>query len=199
MLEPLFSSKVRLKLLSLFLLNPDKAYYVRELTRRLDERINSVRRELDNLSRMGLLVSRTENRRKYYMVQKNFELYEELRALMLKAGVTPQEKATRQLRSIRGVKLAILSGIFTQQTAPKTDLLIIGNPPKPKLIAAVSELEKSVGKQVRYAVIEKDEYDYRIDMRDQFLHDIFSNDNIKIVNRLKGKIRKSQKAPKVKK
>lgn len=184
MLESLFSSKVRLKLLSLFLLNPDQPFYVRELTRRLDERINSVRRELDNLTRLGLLVSHTEDRRKYYQVDKNFTLYEELRALMLKSGVTPQEKATRQLRAIRGIKLAVLTGIFTQQTAPKTDLLVIGNPPKPKLAAAVDELEKGMGKAVRYAVIDKNEYDYRLDMRDQFLYDILNNDNIKIVDRL---------------
>ncbi len=193
MLESLFSSKVRLKLLSLFLLNPDKSFYVRELTRRLNERINSVRRELENLSKMGLLVSRTENRRKYYMVDRNFQLYEELRALMMKAGVTPQEKAARQLQSLRGVKMAILSGVFTQQTAPKTDLLIVGNPPKPKLRAAVSELEKGMGKAVRYAVIDKDEYDYRIDMRDQFLHDILTNDNIKVVNRIAAKAKSKAK------
>ncbi|MFC1721881.1 transcriptional regulator [Patescibacteria group bacterium] len=196
MLGPLFSSKVRLKLLSLFLLNPDKAFYVRELTRRLDERINSVRRELDNLRKMGLLVSHTENRRKYYMVDRKFELYEELRALMLKAGVTPQEKAARQLQALRGVQLAVLSGVFTQQNVPKTDLLVVGNPPKPKLRAAVSELEKGVGKPVRYAVIDKDEYDYRTDMRDQFLHDILSNENIKVVNRIQAKAGQKVKAKK---
>ena len=184
MLDSLFSSKVRLKLLSLFLLNPDKSFYVRELTRRLDERINSVRRELENLSKMGLLVSRTEDRRKYYMVDRNFELYPELRALMIKAGVTPQEKAARQLQALRGINLAVLTGVFTQQSAPKIDLLVVGNPPKPKLKEAVSELEKGVGKQVRYAVIDRDEYKYRTDMRDQFLHDILSNDNIKVVNRV---------------
>jgi DNA-binding MarR family transcriptional regulator len=196
MLESLFSSKVRLKLLSLFLLNPDQSFYVRELTRRLDERINSIRRELDNLSRLGLLVSRTENRRRYYMVDKSFTLYEELRALMLKSGVTPQEKATRQLQAIRGIKLAILTGVFTQQAAPKTDLLVIGSPPKPKLAAAVAELEKGIGKQVRYAVIDKNEYDYRLDMRDQFLYDILNNDNIRVVDRLIAKATKSTKSKK---
>ena len=79
-LEHLFSSKVRLKLLSLFLLNPDQAYYVRELTRQLSERINSIRRELENLEKLGLLTSKTEDRRKYYQVDKKFEVYNELRA-----------------------------------------------------------------------------------------------------------------------
>ena len=183
-LEHLFSSKVRLKLLGLFLLNPDQNFFVRELTRRLDERINSIRRELDNLEKLGLLVNRTENRRKYYMVDRKFDLYEELRALMLKAGVTPQEKAIRQLRALRGIRKAVLTGVFTQQTMPKVDLLIVGNPPKPKLQSIVAELEKMAGKQIRYSVIDKDEYDYRLNMRDQFLHDILSNEKISVVDKL---------------
>lgn len=184
MLEHLFSSKVRLKLLSLFLLSPDQSFYVRELTRRLNERINSVRRELDNLSKMGLLTFRTDDRRKYYMVDRNFALYEELRALMLKAGVTPQDKATKLLQNLKGVKLVVLTGTFTQQSNTKVDLLVVGSPAKPKLQAAISELEKSAGKQVRYSVIDVDEYEYRINMRDQFLAEILQNEHIKVVDKL---------------
>lgn len=184
MLEHLFSSKVRLKLLSLFLLNPDQTYYVRELTRRLNERINSIRRELDNLQKLGLLVSHTEDRKKYYTVNRDFELFEELRSLIIKSGVTPQEKAMRMLQALKGAHLIILTGAFTQQRLPKTDLLVVGSPKRDKLLGAVAELEKTVGKQIRYSVIDQNEYDYRRTMHDLFLNDIISSEHIKVLDKV---------------
>lgn len=183
MLEHLFSSKVRIKLLSLFLLNPEQAYFVRELTRRLNERINSIRRELDNLQKMGLLVSHTEDRKKYYTVNRDFELFEELRSLIIKSGVTPQEKSMRMLQALKNVQMVILTGVFTQQRLPKTDLLVVGNPKRERLLDAVSELEKAVGKQIRYSVIDHNEYDYRRTMHDLFLQDILTNEHITVLDR----------------
>ncbi len=184
MLEHLFSSKVRIKLLGQFLLNPDKACYVRELTRKLKERINSIRRELDNLSRLGLLEAKTENRKKYYKVNRKFELYEELRSLMLKAGVTPQDKITRQFQCLKGIKLGVLTGMFTQQKIAKTDLLVVGRPNKFKLQKIVEGLEREMGKPVRFAIIDEDEYKYRMNMRDRFLADILSNEHVRVVDKM---------------
>lgn len=191
MLEHLFSSKVRIKLLSLFLLNPEQAYFVRELTRRLNERINSIRRELDNLQKMGLLVSHTEDRKKYYTVNRDFELFEELRSLIIKSGVTPQEKSMRMLQALKNVQMVILTGVFTQQRLPKTDLLVVGNPKRERLLDAVSELEKAVGKQIRYSVIDHNEYDYRRTMHDLFLQDILTNEHITVLD-CAGKKKKTQ-------
>ena len=72
MLKALFSSNTRIKLLNTFLLNTDEEFFIRELTRKLDEQINSIRRELDNLKKIGLLKSKVRNRKKYYYVNKDF-------------------------------------------------------------------------------------------------------------------------------
>jgi predicted transcriptional regulator len=90
MLEHLFGSKTRVKLLSLFLRHPDEAIFVRELTRRVGTQINAVRRELANLVRFGLIrevveegvseegVKRPGLKRKYYKVNKSFSLLPEI-------------------------------------------------------------------------------------------------------------------------
>ena len=54
MVEQLFGSKTRVKLLKLFYSNPNRPFYVREITRKIDEQINSVRRELANLLSIGI-------------------------------------------------------------------------------------------------------------------------------------------------
>ena len=78
MIDALFGSKTRVKLLHLFLNNPNRAFYVREITRKIDEQINSVRRELSNLLSIGIITSDNTNNRLYYEVNQKFEHYEAL-------------------------------------------------------------------------------------------------------------------------
>lgn len=78
MIEQLFGSKTRVKLLQLFYKNPNRSYYVREITRTIDEQINSVRRELANLLSIGIITSDTSNNKLYYEVNQKFEHYNAL-------------------------------------------------------------------------------------------------------------------------
>jgi hypothetical protein len=75
MFEQLFGSKTRVKLLHLFYSNPNRSFYVREITRKIDEQINSVRRELSNLLSIGIIVSEANNNRLYYEVNQSYEYY----------------------------------------------------------------------------------------------------------------------------
>src|SRR5580700_64916 len=81
MVEQLFGSKTRVKLLRLFYGNPNRSFYVREITRRIDEQINSVRRELANLLNIGIIVSDNTNNRLYYEVNQKYEYYAALLAI----------------------------------------------------------------------------------------------------------------------
>lgn len=78
MIEQLFGSKTRVKLLGLFYQNPNRSFYVREITRKIDEQINSVRRELANLLSIGIISSDTANNKLYYEVNQKFEHYQAL-------------------------------------------------------------------------------------------------------------------------
>src|ERR1051326_7065453 len=78
MIEQLFGSKTRVKLLYLFYSNPNRSFYVREITRKIDEQINSVRRELGNLLTIGIITSDSTDNKLYYEVNQKFEHYEAL-------------------------------------------------------------------------------------------------------------------------
>src|SRR5665213_4525873 len=78
MIEQLFGSKTRVKLLRLFYSNPNRSFYVREITRKIDEQINSVRRELSNLLSIGIITSDATNNRLYYEVDQSYEYYKPL-------------------------------------------------------------------------------------------------------------------------
>src|ERR1700756_2393078 len=81
MVEQLFGSKTRVKLLQLFYSNPNRSFYVREITRKIDEQINSVRRELSNLLSIGIITSDNTNNKLYYEVNQKFEYFEPLQQI----------------------------------------------------------------------------------------------------------------------
>ena len=93
MIEQLFGSKTRVKLLQLFYSNPNRAFYVREITRKIDEQINSVRRELSNLLSIGLITSDATNNRLYYEVDQKYEYYAPLAAIFGGLEVAPAVEA----------------------------------------------------------------------------------------------------------
>ena len=96
MIEQLFGSKTRVKLLQLFYSNPNRAFYVREITRKIDEQINSVRRELSNLLNIGIIVSDSNNNKLYYEVNQKFKYYEPLQQIF-SGGINKTIKKLRQL------------------------------------------------------------------------------------------------------
>ena len=104
MLQKLFSSKLRVDLLSLFFGRPDEEFYVREIEKLLQEDVGNISRELKNLEGIGLLISRKKGNLKYYLLDRKFPLYDELRSIILKtrgaAGVLHSVPAKHGTESI---------------------------------------------------------------------------------------------------
>jgi hypothetical protein len=175
MVEQLFGSKTRVKLLQLFYSNPNRSFYVREITRKIDEQINSVRRELANLLSVGIISSDTTNNRLYYEVNQKYEYYTPLAAIfgkgVMPTAEVPTEQATtaQTLKGIGNVELALYTGQFTRDERSGIDLLIVGDVNATQLAKHVADLETQEGKEIRYTVMSPDEFDYRRQVNDRFL------------------------------
>lgn len=183
MLKQLFSSNARVKILKIFLLHPEEEFFIRELTRKLDEQINSIRRELDNLKKIGLLKSRLRNRKKYYIVNKDFLIYNELRDMFIKAS-TNDEQMARVISKMGEVDFLLLSGIFVGRDS-SVDLLLVGEVDKNKL---QEYLDKSFAgkKDIKFTLISTKDFLYRIECKDKFVKDILEADkSIVLINKLK--------------
>jgi hypothetical protein len=180
MVEQLFGSKTRVKLLQLFYSNPNRSFYVREITRKIDEQINSVRRELANLLSVGIISSDTNNNRLYYEVNQQYEYYKPLATIFghskPAAEDTPTVAAQAQdIKSIGNVQLALYTGQFTRDETSGIDLLIVGDVNQSKVARYISELEAKEGKELRYAVLTPDEFKYRQQVKDRFLSIVLSS------------------------
>lgn len=173
MLKRLFTSNTRIKLLTVFLMNPGEEYFIRELTRKLNEQINSIRRELDNLKKIGLLKSRAKNRKKYYYINKDFILIEELKSIIIKA-LSSNETLAKDIAKMGEVKLLALSGIFINQETTTVDMLIVGNVDRERLAAYINSDIKTK-RPIKFSIMSEEDYKYRLDCNDQFINELVND------------------------
>ena len=188
-LKALFSSQTRVKLLSTFLLHPENEYFIRELTRLLGEQINSIRRELENLRRIGLVKARHRNRKKYYHVDTEFALYHDLRGIFSKE-IQSESPIIAALKKLQNVQLILLAGSFTG-TESKVDLLIVG-PVQRELLEALL-LQDPGMKHVKNSIFSEADFLYRLSLKDRFILEILNDPrNLIVLNTLQKEIVEAQ-------
>ena len=184
MLEQLFGSRTRVKLLRLFLVNPDTAYYVRELTRKIDEQLNSVRRELANLLLLGMVTSDTRADKKYYQLNKKFALVKELSDLLLKSQISLEQNFIKSMKEAGKIRFLLLTGSFTGSRSSPTDVLIVGQVNKNLLVNAIERFQKEIGREINYTLLSTRDYNERKALGDKFLVTVLNNPKVVVVDDL---------------
>lgn len=185
--EKLFGSKTRAKLLKLFFENPEKSFYVREMTRVIDEQINSVRRELLNLESIGIIKNETFDNKVYYSANNKHPFARPLVDIFSKKIDTTREKDVRETtweEYCRPVK-NYLKGLIVTNRLPGqdgVDLLIVGNDKTKKLTRWAEVIEKKLGKPINYVILSADDFSYRKSVRDRFLSDILEMEITEIID-----------------
>lgn len=176
-LEKLFGSKTRAKLLQLLFTNPDKSFYVREMTRVIEEQIHSVRRELLNLESIGIIKKETFDNKIYYSANKKHPYCHPLVELFNKKFDVERADDIRQPSwedYARPVKNYLKALLVTNRLPGQDgiDLLIIGDDQTKKLTHWAELVEKKLGKPINYVIMSLDDYNYRVNVRDRFIREI---------------------------
>ena len=189
MIDSLFGSKTRVKLLHLFLNNPEKSFYVREITRMIDEQINSVRRELANMVSVGIVQQDAIDNKLYYSVNEDYPYIKPLAAIFSDknteggAGAAGGVSWKDSLGRMRGLKLAIISGKLVVGSSSAIDLLLVGDDMSVVTIKnLVKKIEKDRKIEINYAVISYDDFYYRMSVKDRFIMDIIRNKHFVLVD-----------------
>ncbi|MDP4038533.1 MAG: transcriptional regulator [bacterium] len=192
MFNQLFGSKTRVKLLSLFYNNPERPFYVREITRKITEQINSVRRELQNLLNIGIVKSVNQSNRLYYEVNTKYKFYNELTSIFTKIPAKSKEiKETKEEDQIikkvskaGNVRLLFLTGAFVRGSNQMIDLFIVGDVNKAKLSQIITDIEKQMTRELNYTVMRVEDFDYRRNLNDRFLSDVLDAKKIVLIDQL---------------
>lgn len=183
MLYRLVGSRTRAHLLALFLLHPDEEFHVRAVARTTGENITAVRRELANLSDLGLLASRTQGTLRLYRARRDSPLFPELQGLVLKtSGIADEVKGA--LEGLEGLSRLFIFGSMANATAGPAsdlDLCIVGEVNEDRLIGAVARLEARLGREVNYVLFTRGEFAERRRAEDPFVTHVLSQPRIDLV------------------
>ncbi len=193
MLEHLFGSKTRVKLMMLFLNQPEEAFFIRELTRRINTQINAVRREIENLSRFGLITEMEEAdsgqakrpglKRKYYKINPNFPLLLEIKSLMIKSHLLMDKTLHREIASIGNVEYLAFMGTFLGQKDP-VDLFIVGTLDGDKMQQLINKAERDMNAQINFTCLSPQEFAYRREITDRFLISVLNGNKCVAIDKL---------------
>lgn len=226
MLEKIFGSKARVKILKAFLMRPDEKFYIRQLARDLKLQVNSVRRELVNLEDFGLLysdnniknsslssididlgkqpivisqenkeddnkeivsskvVKKSIREKKYYQLNKNFILFSEIKSLIVKSQILSGESFIKKLKLICDPKFILLGGMFLNNDGASTDVLVVADVEKEKLVKIIQDLEFELNKEVNFTVMDEKEFKYRQEVADVFLHSVLNSKKIVLLDKI---------------
>lgn len=182
-LQDLFISKVRVKLIKIFLSSPQEIFYVRELVRLTGEEINAVRRELMRMEERGMVSKEGRGNRIYYHFKRDYLFYNEL--IHLAAKTTSLGMALIKSRNKLGkIAFAFLSGRLARRRPHReddVDLLIVGDVILPQLSAIVARFETELKREINYSAMSKDEFEFRKKRRDPFILKILAQSRVMLI------------------
>jgi len=183
-LQDIITSKVRVKILDLFLSNLKEMYHVRGIVREIKEEINAVRRELERLEGVGLLRKEPRGNRLYYFLRPDYPLFGDLVSIVAKS--TGLGKSIIEARAKLGkVNTVMFSGRFARGKERKADdevdILMVGEVTLPELAAIIRAEEAKRNKEINYTVMSREEFEFRKKRRDPFLLGILSGSRTMII------------------
>ena len=173
-IESYFTSKVRVKILKQYFMNPKSAYHIRELVRITKEEVNAVRRELIRMEISGLLFSQKSGNRLNYHLNPDFLLYSEFRNLIHKEFGLGHE-IIKHRKQLGNVVFAILSNTFLNlETSNETDLdlLIVGEPDQTVLEAIIANAQDQHDREIFLTVMSEKEFENAKRRRDPFVYSL---------------------------
>jgi len=207
-LNILFESLAKIRLLRLFLQNAERNFTLQEIEQLTQIKRASFSRDLHKLIKGGLVKEKlgvvTEAKKEhpartkksktravknkkvmFYSVDREFPVFSELYNLVIKSSTASRKKLLARIKHLGKIRLAILSGIFLNDDTSRLDLMIVGDDIKKRSLEKFLALtESELGKTIRYSVMDTDEFRYRMNMYDRFLRDVLEKDHEKLINKL---------------
>jgi predicted transcriptional regulator with HTH domain len=180
-LKSLFSSSIRADLLALLLNNPEEKFYMREIATLIRKNASGVKRELDNLEKMGIVTSKKVANLKYFQADKKSPLFSELKSLIAKSlGASGALKA---LLKTSGAKIAFIYGPHAESEDSATvDLFFVGS--APPATDSIKDIEEKFGKKINVTVMDESEFKNKKESGDAELEKLLSGNKIILMGKL---------------
>jgi len=185
-LSKLFGSETKVKMMRLFLFNPETVFTTKDIADRAKSDISKVRRELSNIEKTGMIRRKVaKGGKKGFVLDPQFSYLSPLQNFLINVEPLNPKEIIKRIGRLGNIKLIIIAGVFIQEPESRLDLLIVGDGiKKAALENTIKTLESEIGKELRYAQFTSEDFKYRLSMYDKLIRDILDYPHRKIVNRL---------------
>jgi DNA-binding transcriptional ArsR family regulator len=200
-LSKLFGWAGRVKLMRLFLFNPELLFTVEQIADKAKISLRETEVEIDILKKAGLIKSRKtvqtvsfkkrgkvlEKKKKVlsWLLDPNFEYLSQMQNLLINSRPLRKEEILKRLHNVGKLKMVIVAGVFIQDPDSRVDLLIVGdNLKRGSIDRIVKTMESEIGKELTFASFETTDFNYRLGMYDKLIRDILDYPHQKLLDKL---------------
>jgi hypothetical protein len=177
----IFGGEAKVKIMRLFTFNPGYWFTASEVAGRAKESSVSTRRELNILTKAGLVKKRVKG----FILDSTYPYLSAIENFLIDAAPISEKEIIHKISRAGSIKLVLISGIFLHQRDSRVDLLIVGDHlSQAKLLSTVSSIEALLGRELRYSVFETIDFQYRLSIYDKLIKDILDYPHTKILNKL---------------
>lgn len=184
-LGKLFGSETKVKIIRMFLFNPEHAFTSALVAERVKSPLSKVRREISNLEKMSLIKRKSISGKTSFCLNRQFEYLTPLQNFLVNTEPLHDKEIIKKIGKAGSVKLIITAGVFIQEPESRVDILIVGDNIKDNYLKnIIQSIEAEIGKELRYTYFTTDDFRYRISMCDKLTRDILDYPHRKVLNRL---------------
>ena len=187
-LAKLFGSEVKVKMMRLFLFNPEKVFGVRDIVERVKSNHSKVRREIGTLEKIDFVKRRSSQKNKngyVFVMNQQFPYLLALQNFLINSEPLQPKEILKKISKVGSMKLIIVSGVFIHEADSRLDILVVGDGVKKNnLENAIKVLESEIGKELKYAYFTTQDFKYRVSMFDKLTRDILDYPHKKVLNKL---------------
>ena len=177
----IFGGEAKVKTMRLFIFNPSLTLSFLEVAKRIKERVNVARRELRVLAKAGLIKRRARG----FTLDPNYSHLRAIENFLVDATPITSAELIKKISRAGNIKLILTSGVFLHDQDSRVDLLVVGTHLKrAKLLSTIKSLEAELGKELRYAVFETVDFQYRLGVYDKLIRDILDYPHEKVLDKL---------------
>lgn len=185
-LSKLFGSEAKVKIMRLFLFNPETVFNTSDISDRVKVEISRVRKEINQLEKIDLIKARaSRSGKKGYILNAQFDYLVPLQNFLINVEPLNSKEIVKRISKIGSIKLILIAGVFIQEPESRVDMLIVGDHvKKANLEHTIKILESEIGKELKYAYFTTEDFNYRNGMCDKLTRDILDYPHKKVLNKL---------------
>ncbi|KKU50167.1 MAG: hypothetical protein UY47_C0007G0023 [Parcubacteria group bacterium GW2011_GWB1_49_7] len=177
----IFGGEAKVKIMRLFIFNPGLTLSASEVSHRAKERSETARRELNNLSKAGLIKRRARG----YVLNPTYIYLPAIGNFLVDATPMSEKEIVKKLSRAGNIKLVLISGVFLHDPDSRVDMLVVGDDiSQARLNHVIGSIEAELGKELRYAAFETADFQYRMGVYDKLIRDILDARHRLILNKL---------------